>query len=223
MPACLWQTEALACPHRLTNAIEDMLASIAVTGRVETNAVQPPSPFAGVSAGDIVNLTFMVDVTAGAAAYDADAASRSYMIMPDSFSLDFSSGLRVPLLTPLPNGPAMFTITKGNPRSGGFWLSTSPHSPGGVPLTLPEESPPTARSAFQANLDLGYEEGVLSSTDIRETAGRHTLKSLTRFAFCIWRRFPDNVALGFEFEAMEISLQPAEAAGTQVAADDVLH
>ena len=104
-----------------------------------------------------------------------------------------------------------FTIYKGNPKSDGFFVSTSTVSPGGVPLALTPPSTP-APGAFHGNLDLSYEGNkTVPSTDLLAAAGRtYAFDGLTRFSFDVWNAFPDNEAMGFDFESMRISTSKAD-------------
>ena len=62
----------------------------------------------------------------------------------------------------------------------------------------------TPDNGFQATAELGYEGGTLPSTDIIAAAGVYKYDNLTRFGFDVWKVIPDNIALGFSFEALEI-------------------
>ena len=169
---------------------QSVLAAIAISGRVESNAVQPPSPLAAVKAGDNITLSFHADPQSQSA---SESNVHAYKIIASTFNLAFETAkLNISSTT-----PSYFVLYKGMPKADGFWVSSSPQSPGGVPIV-------TTPDGFQATAELGYEGGTLPSTDIIAAAGVYKYDNLTRFGFDVWKVIPDNIALGFSFEALEI-------------------
>ena len=113
-----------------------------------------------------------------------------------SFLLGFSGGVEMGLADPFPPGQTpYFTLVEGFPLADGFFVATSPISPGGVPL---EQDP------FNFNLDLGYDGDTLASLDILDALGTYSFDGLTRFALNLWAIFPDNVAMECDFEMLTI-------------------
>jgi hypothetical protein len=166
---------------------------VTVTGVVGFNGISEP-PLSDVSNGDSASLTFLVD---SGNFVDGAGNTRGYVIDPSSFMLSFSSGVTQMLLNPFPAGETpYFTLADGIPVSDRFWVSTSPNSPGGVPL---EQEP------FEANVELGYVGETLSSLDILDALGTYDFDGLTSFGFNLWAIFPDNVALDIEFQQMTIA------------------
>jgi len=126
--------------------------------------------------------------------------TRGYEIDQSSFSLTFDTPASVGLLNPFPGGETpYFSLVDGFPVSDGFYVSTSPFSPGGVPL---EQEP------FSTNLEIGYEGDTLSSLDILDALGTYDFDGLTSFGFTIWSVFPDNVAMEMDFVQMTIVPEP---------------
>jgi hypothetical protein len=164
--------------------------TVTAMGQVIFNGISDP-PLSGVPGGDLATMSFVVDSNNFVDGIPGD--TRGYVIDPTSFSLSFASGVSLGLLA----GPdtAYFTLVDGFPVSDGFFVSTSPVSPGGVPL---EQAP------FNANLDLGYDGSTLASLDILDAVGVYGFGGLTRFAFNIWAIFPDNVALDMDFISLTI-------------------
>jgi len=114
-----------------------------------------------------------------------------------SFSLAFDTPLALGLLDPFPAGQTpYFTLIDGFPVSDGFFVSTSPLSPGGVPL---EQEP------YNLGFDLGYTGDTLASLDILDATGVYDFGGLTMFRFNLWAVFPDNVGIEMEFAQMTIS------------------
>jgi hypothetical protein len=91
-------------------------------------------------------------------------------------------------------------VVDGFPVSDGFFVSTSPISPGGVPLE---------RSPFNAHFRLGYDGSTLSSLDIVDAIGSYDFTGLTVFGFNLWAVSPDNVAMEIDFAQMTIEAAPA--------------
>jgi hypothetical protein len=173
------------------------VVTVNVTGQVAWNAIGEP-PLSGVGAGDSVELSFTVDSDNFVEGSPGD--TRGYEIDQSSFSLTFDTPLTVGLLDPFPAGQTpYFTLVDGFPVSDGFFVSTSPFSPGGVPL---EQEP------VNFNLDLGYTGETLGSLDILDALGVYTFEGLTRFGFNLWEVFPDNVRLDMEFAQMTIVPEP---------------
>lgn len=173
------------------------LVQVTVTGVVIFNGIADP-PLGNINSGEAVALSFDVDSNNFVDGIPGD--TRGYVIDQSSFSLSFSSGLDMGLLSPFPPGETpYFTLVEGFPVSDGFFVSTSPLSPGGVPL---------AQSPIQLNLSLGYTGNTLTSLDILDALGLYDFTGLTSFGFNLWRVFPDNVVMEMEFSQMTITPEP---------------
>jgi hypothetical protein len=143
-------------------------------------------------------MSFQVDSTNYVDGIPGD--TRGYEIDQASFSLEFDTPLTIGLLDPFPGGQTpYFTLVEGFPVADGFFVSTSPISPGGVPLAQPP---------YQLDFDLGYDGGTLTSLDITDAYGVYDFTGLTRFSFSIWTISPDNVRLGIDFTQMTIIPEP---------------
>ena len=94
-------------------------------------------------------------------------------------------------------------MRSGFPVADGFFIASSPVSPGGVPL---------AQSPFSLNLDLGYDGDVLSSLDILDAQGDYAFDGLTRFSLNLWSVVPDNVAMEMDFSGLSIHAVPLPGA-----------
>lgn len=175
--------------------------TVTVTGQVLFNGIGPP-PLGDANPGDEVVMSFTVDSNDFVEGIPGD--TRGYAINQSSFSLSFSGGASVGLQSPFPGGETpYFTLVDGFPVSDGFFVSSSPFSPGGVPL---QQAP------FQANLDLGYGGGALGSLDILAAQGVYGFDGLTRFSYNLWSIFPDNVAMEIDFAQITIQAVPVPAA-----------
>jgi hypothetical protein len=171
---------------------------VEATGQVVFNGIGAP-PLSEVNAGDSVVMTFTVDSDNFVDGIPGDV--RGYEIIQSSFSVVFGGDITQGLLDPFPGGQTpYFGIIDGFPVSDGFFVSTSTVSPGGVPL---EQDP------FNLNLSLGYTGDTLSSLDILDAVGTYDFDGLTSFGFNLWSVFPDNVALGIDFQQMTITAIPA--------------
>ena len=171
-----------------------VVVNVEATGMVIWNGIGDP-PLAGVNSGEQVIMSFMVDSDVFDEGTPDD--TRGYVIDAASFSLSFSGGVEIGLMDPFPGGQTpYFALVDGYPVSDGFFVSTSPFSPGGVPL---------AQDPFNWSLDLGYVEETLMSLDILDALGVYAFDGLTRFGMGVWAIFPDNVVLGCDFEVMTIS------------------
>ena len=171
------------------------IVEVKVTGTVVFNAINS-GPLDPVSGGDAVEVTFRVDSDVFTDGVPGD--TRGYEVIQSSFSMEFDTPVSVGLLDPFPPGQTpFFTLVEGFPVSDGFFLSTSPFSPGGVPL---EATP------FQLNHSLGYVGTTLSTLDILDALGTYDFTGLTSFGFNIWASFPDNVALEMDFSQMTLTL-----------------
>ena len=172
--------------------------TVTATGEVGFNGIGD-APLSGVSSGDLVELSFKVDSDNFVDGTPGD--TRGYVIDQSSFSLEFDTPVSQGLLNPFPAGQTpYFTLVDGFPVSDGFFVSTSPFSPGGVPL---EQEP------FNLNLELGYVGSTLSSLDILDAVGTYDFDGLTRFGFNLWAFSPDNVAMDINFSQMEIVPEPS--------------
>lgn len=174
---------------------------VTATGTVVFNAIAE-SPLGDVNPSESVEMSFAVDSNNFVEGIPGD--TRGYVIDQSSFLLNFSGGVSVKLLDPFPAGQTpYFSLVEGFPVSDGFFVSTSPISPGGVPL---EQEP------VNFNLDLGYDGGTLDSLDILDALGTYDFDGLTRFGFNLWQIFPDNVVLEMNFAQMTIVPEPASLA-----------
>lgn len=168
------------------------LVEVTVTGTVFFNGIGTP-PLGDVQAGDAGSLSFLVDADEF---MDGGGNTRGYVIDPSSFMLRLGT-VEIGLANPFPAGETpYFTLADGIPVSDRFWVSTSPNSPGGVPL---------AQDPFQADVSLGYMGNTLSSLEILDALGTYDFTGLTSFSFNLWAVFPDNVVLGLDFEQMTIA------------------
>jgi len=167
---------------------------VSARGQVLFNGITTP-PLNAVTAGQTARMSFMVD--SGGFVEGVPGDTRGYVIDQPTFVLNFSGGVSVGLLNPFPAGETpYFTLVDGFPVSDGFFVSTSPVSPGGVPL---------AQSPIQANLDLGYDGTTLGSLDILDAIGSYGFNGLTRFSFNLWRVAPDNVVMDIDFTDLTIA------------------
>ncbi len=168
-----------------------------VNGQVVFNRIQE-RPLGDLGSGESVVMSFVVN--SGNFTEGVPGDTRGYEIDQSSFELTFDGTLIVGLQDPFPGGQTpFFTLVDGFPVSDGFFVSTSPVSPGGVPL---EQAP------FNANLSLGYEGDTLASLDILDALGTYDFDGLTSFGFNLWSIAPDNVAMDIDFEQM--TLEQAE-------------
>jgi hypothetical protein len=185
---------------RITSSGAGGCVRATITGQVGFNGIGEP-PLGDVGGGESVVMTFLVDSENFQDGVPGD--TRGYEIDQSSFELTFDGSLTVGLQDPFPGGQTpFFTLVEGFPVSDGFFVSTSPFSPGGVPL---EQTP------FNANLSLGYEGDTLGSLDILDALGTYDFDGLTSFGFNIWSIAPDNVAMDMDFEQM--TLEEAECGG----------
>ena len=169
------------------------IVEVEVMGSVVFNGVQG-EPLSGVGSGEQVVASFQVDSDNFVDGIPGD--TRGYVIDEATFLLSFSGGVNVGLMNPFPAGETpYFSLVDGFPVSDGFFVSTSPVSPGGVPLM---------QDPVNFNLDLGYVGETLQSLDILDALGTYDFDGLTRFGFNLWEIFPDNVRMEFDFEQMII-------------------
>ena len=169
-----------------------------VTGQVVSNGIGNP-PLSGVNSGDSVALSFTVDSNNFVDGIPGD--TRGYVIDQSSFSLTFASLLTLGLQDPFPGGQTpYFTLVDGNPVSDGFFVSTSPAAPGGVPLV---------QEPYPLNLNLGYTGDTLDSLDILDAIGVYGFGGLTSSNFNLWLLFPGNVSMEMDFGQMTITPEPA--------------
>lgn len=196
---------ALSATLLLAGAAHAEVVTVNVFGSVVFNGVTAP-PLGPVGSGDAVVISFQVDSNVFVDGIPGDL--RSYEIIQPSFSLAFDTPVSVGLLNPFPAGEApYFTLVDGFPVSDGFFVSSLPTSPGGVPIS---------QTPLQASLELGYVGSTLASLDILDAIGTYDFDGLTRFGFTLWQAFPDNVRMEIEFERMEIV--PAPGAGAMLGA-----
>lgn len=177
------------------------VVTVTAEGSVVFNGVTAGA-LAAVRAGHTATMSFQVDSSVFVDGVPGD--TRGYEIIQPSFALAFSTPVSVGLLDPFPAGEkAYFTLVDGFPVSDGFFVSSSPVSPGGVPL---------AQTPLQANLDIGYVGTTLSSLDILDAYGTYDFTGLTRFSFTLWQVFPDNVRMEIDFSRMTITPAPGAMA-----------
>lgn len=188
----------LAIAVLLVSATNAVTLDVIIEGQVNFNGIGD-APLSGVNSGDTAQMSFRVDSDNFVDGVPGD--TRGYVIDQSSFSLTFQpSGVSVGLEDPFPGGETpYFGLVDGFPVSDGFFVSTSPFSPGGVPL---EQTP------VNANLDLGYTGDTLASLDILDAVGVYDFDGLTRFGFNLWQVFPDNVVLDMDFAQMTIVPEP---------------
>jgi hypothetical protein len=185
----------LATVALLALAAQAEVVTVTATGQVYSNAITQP-PLNAITVGQIVTMSFTVDSNNYVDGVPGD--TRGYEIDQSSFVLAFSSGVEIGLLNPFPAGETpYFTLVDGYPVSDGFFVSTSPLSPGGVPI---------AQTPLQLDLDLGYSGTTLASLDILAAEGVYDFNGLTRYAFDLWQVVPDNVRLGCDFTQLTIAL-----------------
>jgi hypothetical protein len=167
---------------------------VTAEGQVTFNVINQP-PMNSVTVGQGIVMSFTVDSNVFAEGVPGD--TRGYEINQGSFSIAFSSGLQIGLLNPFPAGETpYFGVVDGYPVSDGFFVSTSPLSSGGVPIS---------QTPLQFDLDLGYEGTTISSLDILAAQGTYGFGGLTRFNFSFWQVFPDNVRLDCDFSSLTIT------------------
>jgi len=178
----------------LPNLVIGTPVDVTATGTVVFNGIGDP-PLGDVSGGDGVTLSFTVDSDIFTDGIPGD--TRGYEIDPATFLLSFDTPVDQGLLDPFPSGQTpYFTLVEGFPVSDGFFVSTSPVSPGGVPLE---------QTDYQLNYDLGYVGETLDSLDILDALGTYDFDGLTRFGFNIWRIAPDNVVMDIDWAQMTIA------------------
>jgi hypothetical protein len=197
----MWKVAtALAVTLLVAGTAQAEVVTVEVIGQVTFNVIGDP-PLGNIGPGEQVVMSFAVDSDNFVDGVPGD--TRGYEIDQTSFVLSFSSGLEMGLLDPFPGGQTpFFTLVDGFPVSDGFFVSTSPISPGGVPL---EQEP------INCNLDLGYEGDTLGSLDILDALGVYGFDGLTRFGFNLWAIFPDNIGMEMDFEQMTIMTPPVPA------------
>ena len=177
--------------------------TVEATGMVIWNGIND-GPLSEVNGGEDLVMTFMVDSDVFDEGTPGD--TRGYVIDAASFSLSFSGGVEMGLMDPFPGDQTpYFALVDGYPVSDGFFVSTSPFSPGGVPL---EQDP------VNFNLDLGYVGETLSSLDILDALGEYGYDGMTRFGLNFWSVFPDNVGMDCDFISLTISASVAAEEAT---------
>jgi hypothetical protein len=183
----------------VVGAAQGAIVTVTAQGTVVFNGITT-APLNAVAAGHTAVMSFQVDSNVFVEGVPGD--TRGYEIIQPSFSLAFSTPVSVGLLNPFPAGQTpYFTLVDGFPVSDGFFVSTSPTSPGGVPIS---------QTPLQVNLDLGYVGTTLGSLDILDAVGTYGFTGLTRFSFTLWQSFPDNVRM--EIEYSQLTIVPAPGA-----------
>lgn len=196
-------TIILAATLALFGTAQASPVMVTATGSVVFNAITTP-PLSAVGSGELVIMSFMVDSDNFVEGIPGD--TRGYVIDHASFWLSFSGGTAVGLLDPFPAGETpYFTLVEGFPVSDGFFVSTSPFSPGGVPLS---------QTPINFNLDLGYDGATLGSLNILDALGDYGFSGLTRFGFNLWQVFPDNVRMDIDFQMLSIATGPVSVEET---------
>jgi len=184
---------ALAITWLGATAAQADLVEVRARGQVLFNAITTP-PLNAVMAGQVVQMVFYVDSSNFVEGVPGD--TRGYVIDQSTFQL-LAGPVNIGLLNPFPAGETpYFTLVDGFPVSDGFFVSTSPVSPGGVPL---------AQTPIQVNLDLGYVGTTLGSLDILQALGTYGFSGLTRFSFNLWRVVPDNVVMEIDFTDLTLT------------------
>lgn len=174
------------------------VVDVTIEGVVVFNSISS-GPLDPVTGGDAVLVSFSVDSDVFIDGIPGD--TRGYEIDQSSFSIAFDTPVSLGLLDPFPGGETpYFTLVDGFPTSDGFFVSTSPVSPGGVPL---EQTP------YNLNVDVGYVGSTFSSLDILDALGTYDFTGLTRFGFTLWSVFPDNTNMEIDFAQMTITPEPA--------------
>lgn len=172
------------------------IVRVEATGIVIFNGIGA-SPLGDVSGAEDATMTFLVDSDMFMDGVPGD--TRGYPIDMSSFSLSFSGGVDVGLLSPFPAGQTpYFTLVDGFPVSDGFFVSTNNVSPGGVPLS---------QEPVNFNLDLGYVGETLTSLEILDAVGVYDFDGLTRFGFNLWQVVPDNVVMDIDFSQLTIQVE----------------
>ncbi len=184
------------------SAAQAALITVTAEGTVVFNGITT-APLNAVGGGDSAVMTFQVDSNVFVNGGLGD--TRGYEIIQPSFALNFNAPpVSVGLLNPFPGGQLpYFTLADGIPVSDGFWVSTSPDSPGGVPIS---------QTPLQANVDLGYIGTTLSSLDILDALGTYDFTGLTRFSYTLWQISPDNTRMEIDFVKLTIVPEPATMA-----------
>lgn len=175
------------------------IVTVTIEGTVVSNGVST-APLSAVGSGDSAVMSFQVDSNVFVEGVPGD--TRGYEIIQPSFSLLFNAPpVSVGLLNPFPAGQTpYFALVDGFPVSDGFFVSTSPSSPGGVPIS---------QTPLQANVDLGYVGSTLSSLNILDAIGTYDFAGLTRFSYTLWQSFPDNTRMEIDFARLTIVPEPA--------------
>ena len=171
------------------------IVEVRISGTVLSNFVSG-APLDAVDSGDAVTVTFRVDSNDFVDGIPGD--TRGYEIIASSFTLEFDTPVSMELLNPFPSGQLpFFTLVESFPVSDGFFISTNPNSPGGVPL---------AQEPINLNHSLGYEGSTLADLEILNALGTYDFTGLTSFGLNLWAIVPDNVGMEMDFEQMTLSL-----------------
>ena len=158
-----WMETVPTVPLRRSESASAWLArhtliKVVVRGTVHTNAighkqsllssVGPYIPLANIKPGTKVQLRFLADpLHQAAGGDDANAHSQlhAYQLVKPSLTLEFEPplGIEISLHATLPPGmDVYFVMYKDHLNADGLFVSTSPVSPGGVPLARPPEPKP---------------------------------------------------------------------------------
>jgi hypothetical protein len=170
--------------------------SVTVTGTVEYNQVTI-GEFAGVSPGDPVTLSFMVD--SDNFLDSGSFPTRGYVINEPSFLLTMGPASAL-LHNPFPGTP-YFVIRNNDPAVDGFFLSTGTDFP--VGLQLDEPANLSGTRFFTSYFNVSYDGALLGSLDILDAIGTYGFGGLMVFGFWI-----DDLGfepIGFIFESLTIA------------------
>ncbi len=161
----------------MTGSLFSQSVIVTVSGEVEFNQVN--SGFLGdVNVGDAAIMTFMLD--ASDFQNSANFPTRGYVINHDSFSLSFA-GNAIGLQNPFPAGQTPYFVLRDNdPAVDGFYLSTDPDFPAGVPIAQAGNF-----DQFRDNFSVTYSGDTLSSLDILDALGTYDFTGLSVFNWTI--------------------------------------
>jgi len=193
----------LAATLLVAASAQAVVVTVEATGAVIWNGYDEV-PLSEVNSGEEMVMSFTLDSDVFDEGTPGD--TRGYVIDEASFSISFSGGVVVGLMDPFPGGETpYFALVDGYPVSDGFFVSTSPFSPGGVPL---EQDP------VNFNLDLGYVGETIPSLDILDALGEYGYEGMTRFGLNFWSIAPDNVGMDCDFISLTISASVAAEEAT---------
>ena len=186
------------------------LVQVEIRGTVEYNQVRPPASFNNtvVHAGDAVRVTFEVD--SENYLNSSSFPTRGYVIIPDSYSLEFDTTtgpVTTGMPSPYPSGGTPYLVLRDNdPHVDGFFLSSNSvdYPFEGIDVDQPARFAPYFQQSFEAT----YPEDRLPSLDIYDAVGTYDYTGLSVFDFAM-------VDGGFEamfidYQDMTISRVPVD-------------